>query len=163
MKLRQVKRAKGFFKKASVIAIATAGGAGFFPVAPGTAGSALAVVLLYFAGTMSVWLLTPILIALLLAGVWASGQANVYFREVDSGHIVIDEVVGLGITLLGIPINFYWLIIGFLVFRVLDILKPSPADYFNDKVKNGWGVMMDDVIAGIYGNLLLRLMMKAQF
>jgi len=148
-------------KKVGVLAVATGLFVGFFPVASGTFGTLVGVALVW--GTRSL----PLPVGLLLlvgvgaAGVWAAGEANRIFRKPDASYIVIDEIVGFMVTMVGIPVTGYWLVWGFLLFRIFDIVKPPPANYFDEYVKSGWGVVMDDVVAGIYGNILLHLMIRA--
>ena len=75
---------------------------------------------------------------------------------------MIDEIVGMMITMVGVPVTPYWLVIGFVLFRIFDVVKIPPANIFDSRVKNGWGIMLDDVCAGIYGNILLHLMLRAK-
>jgi phosphatidylglycerophosphatase A len=143
---------------------ATGLGTGFFPVAPGTAGSLLAVALyaavpalpLGSEGTPGV---VPILfvLALTLLGVPASRWGEEEFGE-DGGPIVIDEVVGQWITLMFLPPTPLVLVAGFLLFRAFDIFKPWPAGRSQAWV-GGWGVMADDVFAGVYAAVALRLVL----
>ena len=150
-------------QKLGVLFIATGAFSGYFPVAPGTAGSFLAIVLLWWWGTLPAFVLILIALLLLALGIWAAGSACQVLRKDDASQVVIDEIVGVMITMIGIPITPYWLVVGFLVFRVLDIVKPPPAKYCDEKLHGGLGVMLDDVVAGIYGNILLHLMVLAQF
>jgi phosphatidylglycerophosphatase A len=138
------------------IFIATFGYIGYFPIAPGTVGSA-AGLLVYAAiaatGSPAVELAT---IALLAAvGVWAGTTAERYFGGIDPGPVVIDEVVGMLITLAFMPIGWKAALAGFFIFRVFDVIKPYPAARF-ERLPGGLGVMMDDTMAAIYGNLVLR-------
>jgi len=82
------------------------------------------------------------------------------YKMVDSPKIVIDEIAGIMVTMIGIPLTGYWLFWGFILFRIFDITKPPPAKYFDSKVHNSWGVMLDDIIAGIYSNIILQLMLR---
>jgi len=149
-------------KRLGVLCLATGGFTGYFPVASGTVGS--------FVGLGFVWLFWDLQIFFQIAlclflsgvGVWASHEANLIFGKADARYIVIDEIAGVMITLIGMPVTSYWLICGFIVFRILDIVKLPPANYFDSRVKNGWGVMLDDILSGVYGNILLHLMMRAQ-
>lgn len=151
------------WKKILVVLIASGAFVGYFPVAPGTAGSVL--------GAIGIWQIRGwglvaylILLALLFGlGVWACDAANKIFKKADSPRIVIDEIVGLMVTMIGIPVTAYWLLWGFLFFRFFDVVKFPPAKWFDTRLKNGWGVMLDDVAAGVYGNILLHLMLRASF
>ena len=93
--------------------------------------------------------------ALFAAGVWSGTMAERHFGGTDPGPGVVDEVVGMLVTLWALPATWALAVIGFLVFRVLDIIKPWPASRF-ERLHGGLGMMSDDVMAAIYGNLLLR-------
>lgn len=149
------------WKRRGAIGLATGGYTGYLPVAPGTWGSCLAAAVWWLTGPWNVWLHLLLFGALLAGGAWASQRVCDCWREPDSGKIVIDEIVGMLLTVVGMPVTGYWLVSGFLVFRFFDIVKPPPAKFFDARVHNGWGVMLDDVVAGIYGNVLLQLMLRA--
>ncbi len=143
--------------------IATAGGAGYFPIAPGTAGSLVGVAVvvglaqLPLHGAASVGVLAAASLVLFALGVWAAGEAEKYFGRTDPGQVVMDEVVGQMLTFLLIPhATWKWLLGGFLLFRAFDIIKPFPARQA-ERIPRGWGIMMDDVIAGGYGLAVLAL------
>jgi phosphatidylglycerophosphatase A len=145
------------------LAIATAGGAGYFPVAPGTAGSLVGVafVAILWRVPLSRQLIIAvsagILAAIFAVGVWAAGAAEKFFGRTDPGQVVVDEVVGQMLTLLMIPrAAWHWLLGGFLLFRLLDVIKPPPARQA-ERFPRGWGIMMDDVIAGLYGLVVLMV------
>jgi len=146
------------------IAVFTASGAGvgYFPLASGTLGSLVAVYLIWLTRDLPVISLVFLTLALLVMGVWSAGKTCQILNKKDASQVVMDEIVGMMVTMIGIPIVPYWLVSGFFLFRLLDIVKPSPAKYFDEKVPGGWGVMMDDVVAGIYGNVILHLMMRAK-
>jgi phosphatidylglycerophosphatase A len=95
------------------------------------------------------------IIALFAIGVWAGTQAEHHFGGIDPGPIVLDEVVGMLITLAFLPVNLTGAIVGFLIFRVLDVVKPWPSAGF-EKLPGGLGVMADDGMAAVYGNLIMR-------
>ena len=139
--------------------IATAGYCGYFPIAPGTVGSAAGLVVY----ALVWWTQSPIvevgLIAVLFAaGVWAGTTAERYFGGIDPGPIVIDEVVGMLITLAFIPAGLSAALAGFVLFRIFDVIKPYPAGRF-EQLHGGLGVMADDAMAAVYANLSLRLLM----
>jgi len=149
-------------KKLLAIFIASGAGVGYFPFAPGTAGAAVGLLLVWICRPFSVFVLIFMSLALLVIGVWAAGETCVILKKKDASQVVIDEIVGMSVTMIGIPMTPYWLLVGFLLFRLFDIVKPSPAKYFDEKVSGGFGVMMDDVVAGIYGNIVLHLMLRTQ-
>jgi phosphatidylglycerophosphatase A len=140
------------------LAIATLFGAGRSPIAPGTAGSLAAIPLVLLAG----WLLPPWGFALATAVliIVAVGTAGVGARALgghDPGAVVIDEAAGLFVTLLWIPLVPFTVTAGFLLFRVMDVLKPPPARRA-ESLPGGWGIVIDDCIAGAYANLSLRIL-----
>src|SRR5579862_2714495 len=143
--------------------IATAGGAGYFPIAPGTAGSLVGVALVVGLGFLPLRgfaaraVLAAASLVLFVIGVWAAGEAEKFFGRIDPGQVVIDEVVGQMLTLLLIPhATWKWLLGGFLLFRAFDIVKPFPARQA-ERIPRGWGIMVDDVIAGLYGLAVLTV------
>jgi phosphatidylglycerophosphatase A len=136
-------------------------GTGFFsgyaPIAPGTAGSFVGLVLLFLIPGFSGWKLLLGCILVFFLGVLTATQIERFEKKKDCGLIVIDEIVGLWITFLYIPenINLIGWISGFLFFRLFDIIKPFPARR-SQNLQAGWGVMVDDIIAGVYANLVLQ-------
>jgi phosphatidylglycerophosphatase A len=139
--------------------VATVGYCGYFPIAPGTAGSAAGLVfyaLVRWTGSPAVE--AGLILALFAAGVWAGTTAERYFGGIDPGPIVIDEVVGMLITLAFIPAGWSAAATGFVLFRIFDVIKPYPAGQF-ERLHGGLGVMADDAMAAIYANLSLRLLM----
>ena len=142
--------------KRLALAIATCGYVGYAPLAPGTFGSAVGVALFYLVrSTGSTTIEVAVIIAVLLLGLWSATLAEEHFGGLDPGPVVIDEVAGMLITLLLLPVNGLGIFVGFLVFRVLDVVKPWPAARF-EHLPGGLGVMADDTMAAIYGNLLMR-------
>ena len=139
--------------------IATFGYCGYFPFAPGTVGSAagLLVYLVVWWSQSSVFEIALIAV-LFLAGTWAGTVAERYFGGIDPGPIVLDEVVGMLITLAFIPVGPSGALAGFLLFRVFDVLKPFPARRL-ESLHGGLGVMADDAMAAVYANLSLRALM----
>lgn len=132
--------------------------AGYCPFAPGTAGSIVGLVVWWFWADLNIWLQLSFIVTLFFLGVWASTLA-----EKDWGHdaprIVIDEVVGMWITLWLVPKSLLLYAIGFMLFRVFDIIKPLGARR-SQKLPGGWGVMVDDLLAGMYANLLLQIVSR---
>jgi phosphatidylglycerophosphatase A len=129
---------------------------GFFPIAPGTVGSAAGLVVYLLCQRAGIpHFELPLIIVLFAAGVALTKPCEEDLRCIDPGPVVIDEVMGMLITLLMIPVGWGGMLLGFLLFRVLDVLKPFPARQL-ERLHGGLGVMADDAMAGIYGNLLLR-------
>jgi phosphatidylglycerophosphatase A len=90
---------------------------------------------------------------------WIAGRAEILFQGRDARPIVIDEMVGFLITLLWLPLNLLTLCLGFFLFRFFDIVKPPPISTVEERLQSGWGVVMDDVLAGIFANVTLRLLL----
>jgi phosphatidylglycerophosphatase A len=136
--------------------VATAGYCGYFPVAPGTIGSAVGLVvylLVWWTGSPVVE--AGLIVGLFLAGVWAGTTAERYFGGIDPGPVVLDEVVGMLITLAFIPVGLTGALAGFVLFRFYDVIKPFPANRL-ERLHGGLGVMADDAMAAVYANLTLR-------
>jgi len=138
------------------LVIATCGYVGYVPLAPGTAGSAVALVLLWavrFTGSAAVEIAVVAVLAAI--GVWSAGVAERHVGRTDPGVVVIDEVVGMLITLLLLPLGVVSACVGFLVFRLLDIVKPWPSGRL-ESLPGGLGVMADDAMAAVYGHVIMR-------
>ncbi|OGL25021.1 MAG: hypothetical protein A3G44_07775 [Candidatus Rokubacteria bacterium RIFCSPLOWO2_12_FULL_73_47] len=133
--------------------VATVGGSGYAPVAPGTAGSAVTVLLLWLV-PFSRTGLAAFLVAVTLVGTWAAHRAARVLGVKDPGAIVVDEVAGMTLAVLPFPLTLPTLAAGFVLFRVFDILKPPPARA-SQRLAGGVGVMVDDLIAGAYAALVL--------
>jgi phosphatidylglycerophosphatase A len=141
------------------IFISTVGYAGYFPFAPGTIGSAVG--LLFYA--LVVWVGSPLfevtlIGALFAVGVWSGTVAEQYFGGIDPGPVVIDEVVGMLITLLFLTVSWSGALAGFLLFRVLDVVKPWPSARL-ERLPGGLGVMADDAMAAVYAAISLRALL----
>jgi len=139
--------------------LATAGYCGYFPIAPGTVGSAAGLVLyLVVWWAQSPLVEVSLILGLFASGVWAGTIAERYFGGIDPGPIVLDEVVGMLVTLAFIPVGAWGAVAGFVLFRVFDVLKPFPARRL-ESLHGGLGVMADDAMAAIYANLSLRALL----
>ena len=135
---------------------ATFFGVGLLPFAPGTWGSVTALPLGYLIVSLGgVELLLIATAAMLILGTWASGVTSEQMGVHDPSLIVIDEVVGQWLTLLVAPLNIFWYFVGFILFRVFDIIKPWPISWADKNIKGGFGVMFDDLIAGIFAAMAL--------
>lgn len=139
--------------------VATVGYCGYFPIAPGTIGSAAGLlVYLLVRGTGSPVVEVGLIVVLFAVGVWAGTASERYFGGIDPGPVVIDEVVGMLITLAFIPVGWSAAVAGFVLFRMFDIIKPYPSNRL-EALHGGLGVMADDAMAAIYANLSLRGLM----
>lgn len=143
--------------------VATGAGSGYAPVAPGTFGSAVGVLLYLALAGLGPWLYGLTSVALLSLGVWAADEAERVFARKDDRRIVIDEVVGQLLTLaplvlLGVPAGFLWLVTGFVTFRGFDIWKPGPVGWAERRFEGGAGVMLDDVVAGLLSAVVMAVL-----
>jgi phosphatidylglycerophosphatase A len=141
-----------------VKALASAGFAGYCPIAPGTAGSLAGLLIWWFGADLNIWLQLSFVVTLFFLGVWAATLAEKDWGH-DAGRIVIDEVLGMWVTLWLLPKSWWLFAVGFLLFRAFDIIKPLGARQ-SQKLPGGWGVMVDDLLAGIYANLVLQLVFR---
>ena len=152
----------GFVRKVQLF-IAHGFGSGLAKRAPGTVGTAAAVVcwlpfspLAYYRPFQYIVLC----LVLLPITVWAASGAELHYKRHDVGNIVIDEFIGFFITMIAIPATIPTVLLGFVVFRVLDIVKIQPAKRIDRTWPGGWGVVLDDVVSGIYANILLQIAIR---
>jgi phosphatidylglycerophosphatase A len=140
--------------------LATGFGSGFAPLAPGTAGTLIGIPLYWVLAVMPwpLWLIT--LLAFTALAWYLSDQAERLFGQKDAQCIVIDEIAGLQWTLFLIAPTVPHVVLGFVLFRFFDIAKPFPARLFQDRLPGGYGVVGDDLAAGIWGNLVLQLLTR---
>ena len=136
--------------------IATALGAGYAPIAPGTFGSAVGVILWFILPNV-LWVQLAAIVLVSVVGAWSGTVAEEHFKRRDPGQVVVDEVAGMMVTLLLNPVGgFGWIAAAFLLFRAADIVKPFPVNRL-ERLPGGIGIMADDIMAGVYANLVLRL------
>ena len=140
------------------VAVATAGYAGFFPFAPGTVGSAVGVAVWAAARVAGATALAEavLVVTLLIVGALAASEAERRLGTTDPGPVVIDEVMGQCVTLIAAPLTWKAALLGFLLFRAFDIVKPPPACQL-ERAHGGWGIMLDDLAAGAYAAIVLRI------
>lgn len=138
--------------------VATVLGVGYLPVAPGTWATAVGVGIAYhLGGDLAAY--TLVLLALFALGVICSGIVERQLNKKDPGIVVIDEVVGLLISLWGLPMIWPVMICGFFLFRALDMFKIYPINKLEAR-PGGWGIMLDDCMGGVYTNIILRIALK---
>jgi phosphatidylglycerophosphatase A len=143
-------------KDNAVILLATGCYVGKIPVAPGTAGSLLGILGCLVLSKIQLSLAVLAVVIFIALSIWIAADAEKILKRTDPGCIVIDEIAGMMIVLLGLPFNWATVAIGFIFFRILDILKPFPIGRLERRFSGGVGVVVDDVAAGIIANLALR-------
>ena len=144
-------------KPNAVMFLATGAHVGRIPFASGTFGSLVGFPIVYLLSRAN-WPLAALMTAILVFfSVWVAHLAEQQLKSKDPGCIVIDEIAGMCVTMLGIPLNLTTGVAGFFLFRLFDVTKPPPARQMEKMLKGGWGVVMDDVVAGIMANLVLRV------
>lgn len=131
-------------------------GSGLLPIAPGTWGTLVAVPLYWWFIDLSLVTYMLLITALASAGVWLCGRTAQALGAHDHPAIVWDEVVGFLLAMIAVPFEWAWLAVGFLLFRLLDIAKPWPIKQLDRQVPGGFGIMLDDLVAGVYTALILH-------
>ena len=145
------------FKQKSVMFLATGCFIGNISFAPGTFGSILGIPLCFLLSKINLLVAVLLTVMFVLFAILIAQEAENILKTKDPGCIVIDEIAGLMVTLIGLPFNIISVGSGFLIFRFLDVWKPYPIRFVENKLSGGAGIVMDDVAAGICGNLLLRV------
>jgi phosphatidylglycerophosphatase A len=145
------------FQEKLVMFLATGGFVGYIPFAPGTFGSAVAIPFCYIISKINLSLAVFAAVLIIFLAIWIAQAAETILKKKDPGSIVIDEIAGMVVTFIGVPFHPATVVSGFLIFRALDITKPFPIRTLERRLAGGTGVVLDDVAAGIYSNLLLRL------
>jgi phosphatidylglycerophosphatase A len=140
------------------LSLATVLGIGRIPFAPGTFGSIPGVLLALWLHHLGLWWLElAVIIVTFAAGTWAADVAEKHFQLTDPGPVVIDEVLGMLVTVAFMPVNITGALVGFFVFRAFDIVKPFPARNL-ERLHGGLGIMADDFAAGVWGQIVMRLL-----
>ena len=145
------------FRERAVLFLATGFFIGTVPVAPGTFGSIIGLPICFLISRLDILIGVICTVLFILLAIWVAAAAEKVLKKKDAGEIVIDEIAGLMVTFMGIPFTLKTVIVGFIIFRAFDIIKPFPIRFLEKKVAGGSGVVLDDVLAGLYGNLILRL------
>ena len=137
--------------------IATGFGAGYLPKAPGTWGSLVALPLHFFLRQLAPAHYALALVSIFFLAVITAGQAEKILDRKDPGVIVIDEIIGMLIALIAAPDNPLIWLLGFALFRLFDIFKPYPIRLIDQRINGGMGIVLDDVLAGIYSLIVLQI------
>ena len=149
----------GFLTRHPAHFIALGFGAGLVPVAPGTAGTLVAYPIFFLLfSALALWAQLAVVATLFALGVWACAITGRNLGVVDHGAIVWDEVAAMLLVLVFTPFGWAWYGIAFALFRAMDILKPFPIRLADRKIKNGFGVMFDDLLAAIYSIAILLIL-----
>jgi phosphatidylglycerophosphatase A len=146
-----------------VLAVATVGGVGSAPIAPGTAGSLVAVPLLPLLATVrdqSPAGYVALVLAVVAVAIWSAGRAEELLGAHDHSRIVIDEVAGMVIAGMVLPATWLAAFVAFVLFRLFDVVKPFPAGYIDGRIEGGFGVVGDDLVAGLYAGIVGRLTLE---
>ncbi len=144
-------------KNSIALYLATGCKSGYAPVAPGTAGSLAALLPCWVLSLLPLSVSVICLITFMVLAVWAAELSESILGQKDPGCIVIDEIAGMMVTLIGIPFTWKSVLAGFILFRIMDILKPFPIRYLERTIPGGAGIVMDDVAAGVAAHIVLRL------
>lgn len=147
--------------KTFLLALVTGFGLGYSPFAPGTCGTLPGFILVWLFSSLSAPVQAGLIVVLFFAGTALTNHCLQWFEEKDPRAVTIDEIVSLPITFFMVPLDPVVLVAGFILNRIMDILKPMPA-FQSQELPKGWGIMTDDLISGIYSCLLLHLFVFAR-
>jgi len=140
-----------------VLFFASGCGAGYAPVAPGTAGSIVGLLLYYLLATLPPARYCAVTGIIIMLAIGLAGKAEKFLGAHDPPQVVIDEIAGQLIALAVLPVHWTYILAGFLLFRFFDITKPWPAGAIDRDIRGGAGIVLDDVVAGLYANFVLQL------
>ena len=144
-------------KEKLITFLATGGFIGFAPVAPGTFGSIVALPVCWLLCKMPVEVALVILTFFICLSVWIAHAAERIEAEKDPKQVVVDEICGMAVTLIALPFTPIVVICGFVLFRLFDITKPFPIRWVEERFKGGFGIVLDDIVAGVFAHLILRI------
>ena len=142
-----------------IVFFATGFFTGFLPKMPGTWGTFAAIPLVIISHRLTSITQPVVAVVFVTFAAYIAGRAEILFEDRDARPIVIDEMVGFLITLLWLPLSFPTLCLGFFLFRLFDIVKPPPISTVEKRLHGGWGIVLDDVLAGVFANVTLRLLL----
>jgi phosphatidylglycerophosphatase A len=133
-------------------------GSGLLPKAPGTFGTLAAIPIYLLMQPLPLWLYLLLVTTGFLAGIWICDQVSKDLGVHDHSGIVWDEIIGYLLTMAFVPFSIWWVLIGFGLFRLFDILKPWPIGWLDKRVGGGLGIMLDDLVAGLFAGLVMLLL-----
>ncbi|HUV21449.1 MAG TPA: phosphatidylglycerophosphatase A [Gammaproteobacteria bacterium] len=135
-------------------------GSGLSPFAPGTCGTVVAIPLYLLLAQLPFWYYLLAIAVAFAIGVYLCGYTSAALGEHDHSGIVWDEFVGFWITMIAVPVTWQWILAGFVLFRLFDIVKPWPVKIADAKMKGGFGVMFDDLLAALYALIALQIALQ---
>lgn len=133
---------------------------GYLPFAPGTFGTLPGLPICWLLSKLDTTVSFLLIVVSIPLAVWLADEAEKILDKKDPGTVVIDEIAGMVITLAGLPFNFVTAMLGFTLFRIFDITKPYPIRFLDRKLRGGIGIVLDDIMAGIFANITLRIIIK---
>jgi len=133
-------------------------GSGALPFAPGTWGTLMAIPFYLVLQSLPLGIYTIVTVAVIIGSIWLCDKITREIKVHDHPGMCLDEIVGFLVTMIDAPYGFKWIVIGFLLFRLFDIWKPQPIRYIDEKVGGGLGIILDDVVAGIFACAVLHLL-----
>ena len=142
-----------------IVFLATGFFTGFLPTMPGTWGTFAGIPLVIISHRLTSIMQLVVAVVFVAFAVYIAGRAEILFEDRDARPIVIDEMTGFLITLIWLPLNLMTLFLGFVLFRVFDIVKPPPITIIEKRLHGGWGIVLDDILAGFFANVTLRLLL----
>ncbi len=145
------------YKEKSVLYIATGSFVGYIPFAPGTFGTALGLFFCYLLSLIDLSVSFFLVLLFILFSIWIAHRAEKILKKKDAGCIVIDEIAGIMVALLGLQFHLWSVLAGFIIFRFFDIIKPFPIRTIEKRFSGGVGIVVDDVAAGLFSHLVLRV------
>ena len=145
------------FKEKSVLYFATGSFVGYIPFAPGTFGTALGLFFCFILSFIDPVVSFVLVLLFILFATWIAHRAEKIIKKKDAGCIVIDEIAGIMVTLIGLQFHIGSALAGFIIFRFFDILKPFPVRTIERRLTGGAGIVADDVVAGLLSNIVLRV------
>ncbi len=144
--------------KGSVLFLSSGTYLGYIPIASGTFGTLWGLPLFYWLSGQLFWMQVFIIIGAILVAVFLAGQAEKIWGRKDPSQVVIDEIVGYMTAMLGLTFSWKIALLGFFLFRAMDVFKPYPIRKIDQHMPGGWGIVLDDVLAGVYCQFILRIM-----
>ena len=147
------------FRDKAILFLATGGRTGDIPFAPGTFGTIVGLLPCFLISGMNTGGALIMILIFIAGAIYVAHRAEALLKQKDPGCIVIDEIAGLMVTLWGLPFSMLPVISGFILFRLFDIAKPFPIRLIEEKIPGGAGIVMDDVVAGIYSHFALRIIL----